>query len=62
MAFMGTLGYGCSPPIYKHYEYKIFTKTLLIISISTKIYIPYLCNLLGLYILLVNNLINLRIN
>ena len=37
---------------------KFFTKTLIIISISTDIYWPYVCDPLGPYISLVNDSIN----
>ena len=57
---MGTLSCGRSLPIYRHLVYGFFIKTLIIISISisTNIHKRYACELLGPYILLVNNFID----
>ena len=52
---MGTLSCGRSPLICRHLICRFFIKTLIIISISTNIYRPYVCDPLGLYISLVNN-------
>ena len=54
-ACMGTLSCACSPPIYRLSVWGFFMKTLIIISISTNIYKPYVCDHLGPYISLVNN-------
>ena len=55
---MGTLSYGHFAPIYRHWVCKFFTKTFIIMFISTKIYGPYIYDPLGPYILLVNNFID----
>ena len=55
---MGTLSCRHSPLIYKLLVYKFFIKTLTIMSISTNIDIPYLCDPLGPYISLVNKYID----
>ena len=57
-ACMGTLSCGCSPPMYRHLVCGFFIKTLIIMSISMNIHRPYVCEPLGLYILLVNNSID----
>ena len=57
-ACMGTLSCGHSPPIYRHLERGFFIKILIIMSISTNIHKPYVCNPLGPYISLVNNSID----
>ena len=44
---------------YKHYICKIFTKTCIIMSISINTHRSYVCDLLGPYILLVSNSIDL---
>ena len=51
---MGTLSCGRSFPIYRHLVCKFFIKILIIISISTNIYKPYMCDPLGSYISLIN--------
>ena len=57
-ACMGTLSCGPSPPICIHLMYIYFyIKTLIIMSISTNINKIYVCDPLGLYILLVNKYI-----
>ena len=56
---MGTLSYDRSPPIYSHFIHRLFLKTLIIMSISTNIHIPHVCDLLGSYILLICNSIHL---
>ena len=45
-------------PTYKNLVCQFFTKNLIIVSISSSIYVSYVCDLLGLYILLVNNSID----
>ena len=54
-ACMGTFSSNRSPPINRHLVCKFFMKTLIIMSISIKIYRPYVCDPLDLYISLVNN-------
>ena len=56
---MSTLSSGCSPPIYRHLVCKCFIKILIIMFIYTNIYKPYVCDPLGLSLLLVNNSIDL---
>ena len=58
MVCMGTLSYGHSPPICMHLVYEFFIKALKILSISTNIDRPNVCDHLGPDILLVNNYIN----
>ena len=58
---MGTLSYCCSIIIYRHYICRFFTKILIIMSISTNIYRPYVCDPLGPYISLVNKSVDLII-
>ena len=55
---MGTLSCGYSPPIYRHSVCEFFIKTFIIMSISTNTHRPYVCDLLGPYISLVNNSID----
>ena len=55
---MGTSSCGHSPPIYRHLVCKFLIKTLIILSISTNIHNPYLCDPLSLYISLVNKSID----
>ena len=55
---MGTLSYGHSLPIYRHLVCEFFTEALIIMSISTNIYRPYVCDPLGPYISLINNSID----
>ena len=55
---MGTLSRGRSPTIYRYLVYNFFMKTLIIISISTNIHRPYICDPIGPYISLVNNSID----
>ena len=57
-ACIGTFSCGRSPPICRHLEWCLFIKTLIIISISTNIHRPYVCDPLGPYISLVNNSID----
>ena len=57
-ACMGTLSYGHSLLIYRYLVNEFFIKTLIIITISTNIYIIYVCDPLDLYISLVNNSID----
>ena len=52
---MGTLSCDRSPPIYKYFLHRFFIKTLIIMSISTNIPRPYVCDPFGPYISLVNN-------
>ena len=52
---MGALSSTRSLPIYRYLVCRFFTKTLIIMSISTNIHRPYVCKPLGLYILPVNN-------
>ena len=52
---MGTSSYGHSIPIYGYLVHRFFIKALIIMSISTNIHRPYVCDLLGPYISLVNN-------
>ena len=56
---MGTLSYGHSLPIYRHLVCRFLIKTLIIMSISTNIHKPYVCDLLSPYISLVNNSLGL---
>ena len=56
--YMSTFSYGRSLPIYRLLVCRIFIKTLIIISISTNIHRPYVCDHLGPYISLVNNSID----
>ena len=58
LGFHGNLYYGRSPPIYRLWECEIFTKTLIIMSISTDVHWPYVYDPLGPYISLVNNSID----
>ena len=55
------LCYGCSLPSDGLWECEIVTKTLLLISISTNTHCPYVCDVLGSYISLVNDFIDLII-
>ena len=55
---MSTLSFGRSPPNYRHLVCGFFIKTLVIMSISTNIYRPNVCDPLGPYISLVNNSID----
>ena len=50
---------GYLPLIYKHWVCKLFTKMFKIMFISTKVHKPYVCDLLGLYALLVRNSLDL---
>ena len=52
---MGTFHCGHSPIIYRDLVNKIFIKTLIIMSITTNIHKPYVCDPLDLYIYLVNS-------
>ena len=53
---MGTSSCGRSSPIYRHLVCRFFfIKTLIIMSISTNIQRPYVCEYLGPYVSLVNN-------
>ena len=54
----GTFSCDRSPPIYRHLVLSLFIKTLIIMSISTNIHKPYVCDPLGPYISLVNNSID----
>ena len=54
----GHLSCARSPPIYRHLVCRFFIKTFKIMSISTNIYRPYMCDPLNLYISLVNNSID----
>ena len=54
-ACMGTLSCSRSPPIYRHLACRFFIKTLIIMSISTNIHRPYVCDPIGPYLSLVNN-------
>ena len=54
-ACMGTLSCGHYPPIDRHLVCEFFIKTLIIMSISTNIHRPYVCDPLSPYISLVNN-------
>ena len=58
-ACMETLNCGCSPPINRCLVCDFFIKTLIIISIPTNIYRPYVCDPIDPYISLVNNSIGL---
>ena len=49
-ACMGTLSCGHSPLIYGHLICVFFIKTFIIMSISTNIHTPYVCDPLGPYI------------
>ena len=44
-ACIGTLSCGRSPPIYTYLIWKFFIKILIILSISTNIHRPYVCDL-----------------
>ena len=55
MAYLITLSCDRSTPIYRRLVCKIFIKTLIIMSISTNIHRPYVCDPLGPYISLVKN-------
>ena len=55
---MGILSCGRSPPIYRHLVCKFFIKIIIIMSISTNIHRPYVCDPLGPYISLVSNSID----
>ena len=57
-ALMGILSCGFSPPICRHFVCGLFIKILIIMSISISVYRPYLCDLIGPYISLVNNSID----
>ena len=57
-ACMGTLSYGHSSSISRHLVCRFFIKTLIIMSISTNIHRPYVCDPLGSYISLVNKFID----
>ena len=57
-ACMGTFSFDYSFPIYRHLVCKFFIKTLIIMSISTNIHRPFVCDPLGPYISLVNNSID----
>ena len=52
---MGTSSFGHSRPIYRYLVYGFFVKNLIIMSISTNIHRPYVCDRLGPYISLFNN-------
>ena len=54
---MGTLSFGCSPLIYRNLVCEFFRKNIILASIPTNIYRPYMCDPLGLYVSLVNNFI-----
>ena len=54
-ACIGTLSYSYSSLIYRHLVCEIFTKTIIITSLSSNIHRLYVCDPLGPYILLVNN-------
>ena len=54
---MGTLTCDHSHPIYKHLVCGFFIKTVIIMSISINIHRPYICDPLGPYVSLVNNII-----
>ena len=55
---MGTSSCG-RPPLFIDIWYEVFfIKTLIIMSISTNIHKPYVCDALGPYISLVNNSID----
>ena len=56
---MGTLSCGHSLPIYKNLVCRFYIKTLVIMSISTDIHRPYVCDHMCSYISLVNNSIGL---
>ena len=55
---MGTLSCDRSSPIYRHLACEFFIQTLIIISISTNIHGPYVCDPLSPYISLGNNFID----
>ena len=54
-ACIGTLSCSHSPSIYRHLVCRFFIKTFIIVSISTNIHRPYVCDPLGPYISLLNN-------
>ena len=56
---MGTLSYDCARPIYIHFVCEIFIKTFIIIFISIIVHRLYMCDILDLYISLVNKSIDL---
>ena len=56
---MGTFSRTGSPLIYRYLVYNFFIKALIIMFIYIYINIPHVCDLLGLYISLVNNSIDL---
>ena len=58
MACMGTLICSRSPPTYRHLVLGFFIKTFIIMSISTNIHRPYVCDPLGPYISLINHSID----
>ena len=55
---MGTLSFRRSPPIYRHLVGVFLEKNVIIMSISTNIYGPYVCDPVGPYFSLVNNYID----
>ena len=55
---MGTSSYDLLPHIHRHLICGFFIKTHIIMSISTNIHRPYVCEPLGSYISLVNNSID----
>ena len=55
---MGTLSCGHSPLIYRYLVCNFFIKTLIIMSIFTKIHTPYMRDALGPYISLVDKSID----
>ena len=59
---MGILSCGRSLLIYRYVVCGFFIKTLIIMSISTNIYRISVCDALGPYILLVNNIYLLSIS
>ena len=59
---MGTFICSHSLPIYSHFVYRIFIKTLIIIYMFTNIHRPYMSDTLGPYISLVNNSIDLIVS
>ena len=52
---MGTMSCGRSPLIYRHWVTEFFFKTLIIMSMSTKVHRSYVYDPLDPYISLVNN-------
>ena len=56
---MCPLIYGCSALIYKHLVGEFFIRPLIVMSISTNIHRPSVCDSLELYISLVNKSIEL---